>query len=249
MSEDNENIDLIPTSFQVEKFSLETWKRIGDGIMDWLKDVDNEDGKNNFSYKIDQYCSAAHLKYHDLTELLNIDILYPITKKPNSVWDPCSGFYFHAKSSSWIQLHCNFPHHRKNAQKALLGTTSDDKENRESFANAIRDSDLSIDQLEQNLIQSGAIASVVRQPKEKRPQSCLIRFEEIISNGLDGSFNSNNNNQKQILPLLDSVSSSFTPLKGIRVVDCSRVLAGPQLSQTLAWFGADVLQVSSQNLP
>jgi len=39
------------------------------------------------------------------------------------------------------------------------------------------------------------------------------------------------------------------PLAGIRVLDCSRVIAGPAVSKILALFGADVLRVSWQGLP
>src|SRR5262249_46797666 len=39
------------------------------------------------------------------------------------------------------------------------------------------------------------------------------------------------------------------PLDGVRVIDMTRVLAGPIGARTLAAFGADVLRVSSPDLP
>ena len=39
------------------------------------------------------------------------------------------------------------------------------------------------------------------------------------------------------------------PLSGLRVIDSTRVLAGPTISRTLAEFGADVLHVGSPNVP
>lgn len=39
------------------------------------------------------------------------------------------------------------------------------------------------------------------------------------------------------------------PISGLRVIDATRVLAGPTISRTLAAFGADVLQVGSPNAP
>ncbi len=241
--------NLLPTCFKVEAFSIEVWNRIASGLMDWIH-VDNEVNglltsskkEEKYSFEVDEIAAVASLKYHELTEAINIDVLYPETKKAPSIWDPCSGFYFHKKSSKWIQLHCNFVHHRKNAQLFLVGDKSQEHENRESFAKAVRESELSIDELEKKLNESGAIAAVVR-PPISRPKSCLVRTIDVLSQGSDA------NGYKQLFPREDCLDSSFAPLKGVRVVDNSRVLAGPTMGQTLAWFGADVLQVCSQNLP
>ena len=39
------------------------------------------------------------------------------------------------------------------------------------------------------------------------------------------------------------------PLAGLRVLDATRVLAGPTIARTLVAFGADVLHVGSPNVP
>ena len=43
--------------------------------------------------------------------------------------------------------------------------------------------------------------------------------------------------------------ASERPLEGVRVLDCSRVLAGPVPGMTLASHGADVLRVGASHLP
>jgi hypothetical protein len=44
-------------------------------------------------------------------------------------------------------------------------------------------------------------------------------------------------------------SNSLTPLEGIRILELTRVLAGPTAGRTMAGFGADVLWITSPQLP
>ena len=41
----------------------------------------------------------------------------------------------------------------------------------------------------------------------------------------------------------------ITPLSGLRVMDMTRVLAGPTVARTLAEFGADILHITARHLP
>lgn len=48
---------------------------------------------------------------------------------------------------------------------------------------------------------------------------------------------------------LPTLADSAPPLAGVRVLDLTRILAGPVGGRTLAAFGADVMLVNSPNLP
>lgn len=50
-------------------------------------------------------------------------------------------------------------------------------------------------------------------------------------------------------PLPQGEGRDELPLKGLRVIDATRVLAGPTISRTLAALGADVLHVGAPGLP
>ena len=47
----------------------------------------------------------------------------------------------------------------------------------------------------------------------------------------------------------EPIPSGNRPLSGVRVLDLTRILAGPIAARTLAEHGADVLMVTAKNLP
>ncbi len=147
-------------------------------------------------------------------------------------WDPLSGFY-RCKDQQWIQLHCNFPHHRQGVID-VLGCTDDKAAVTEAILN-----NWSAESLETILCDRGLCASKVRSASEwaEHPQSQAIAHLPVL----------------EIIKVGDSPRECFQksarPLSGIKVLDLSRVIAGPVCARTLAEHGATVLHISSPHLP
>ncbi|WP_353147653.1 CoA transferase [Pollutimonas bauzanensis] len=141
------------------------------------------------------------------------------------VRDPVTGDY--RTRDGWIRLHTNAPHHQA-AALSVLNVGAD----HEKVAQAI--AAWQANDLEEAIIQAGGCAAMMRSLQEwaQHPQGKSVKAEPLFhfEEGRPGSVGGN-------------LATAERPLAGIKVLDMTRVLAGPVSTRFLAGYGAQVLRI------
>ena len=165
---------------------------------------------------------------------------FRIDARAPSLWDPLAGLYrCGPHASGWVRLHTNFAHHRDGVL-TLLGLPTGTGTTRAQVAQALTQwQPLAF---EQAATEAGLVVAALRSPAQwaAHPQSSAVATQPLVAIERIG----------EAAPLpWTALASSQRPLHGVRVLELTRILAGPVAGRTLAAYGADVLLVNAAHLP
>jgi crotonobetainyl-CoA:carnitine CoA-transferase CaiB-like acyl-CoA transferase len=152
-------------------------------------------------------------------------------KPPPPTWDKIAGIY-KTRDQRFVRLHTNFRHHRDAVCKVL-----NCKPERDDVQAALM-------QWDGEAFETAAYAGgcVVAMMRSHREWSDLPHARALAASPL-----------LQIEKIGEAAPRPWPagdrPLAGLRVLDLSRVIAGPVAGRTLAVHGADVLLISGPDLP
>ncbi|MDX3312648.1 CoA transferase [Streptomyces sp. ME08-AFT2] len=157
------------------------------------------------------------------------------------VFAPLSRFW--RTSDGWVRTHANYPHHRERLLRALgLPADADSADSRPAAVEAVLASRRARD-VEEAVYAAGGLAVALRTPQQwaAHEQAAAIASRPLVERArLDGA---------RVRAFAPMDGGPLLPAAGVRVLDLTRVLAGPVATRTLALLGADVLRVDAPGLP
>lgn len=152
-------------------------------------------------------------------------------ERPGETWDAIAGIY--PTSDGFVRLHTNFAHHRAGVV-GLLGCA----DNREAVAAALLARQA--EQFEAEATAAGMCVAALRSfaQWDAHPHAEALRDAPALVVERIGD-----------APAEGFLPEPRRPLDGVRVLELTRVIAGPVAGRTLAGHGADVLHITGPGVP
>ncbi len=157
-------------------------------------------------------------------------------KPPPPAWDVIAGIY-RTRDGRFVRLHTNFRHHRDAVCKVL-----NCQPERDDVQAALLQWDA--EAFETAAYAAGGVVAMMRSREQwlAHPHARALAEQPLVSIEKIGDA------APKLWPTR-SWPKGDRPLAGLRVLDLSRVIAGPVAGRTLAAHGADVLLISGPDLP
>ncbi|MFI2753922.1 CoA transferase [Cellulomonas sp. P22] len=165
---------------------------------------------------------AVHVDEGAVTAAFTSERHLRVEGRPIPLFAPLSGFW--RAADGWVRTHANYPHHRARLLAALeLPDSGDDTDMVDRLSAAVGERD-AVD-VQETVYAAGGLAVAVSPPGAfEQPLVTTVAVEADAP-----------------VPLRPAA----LPVEGVRVLDLTRVLAGPVATRTLALLGADVLRVDA----